>query len=124
MRNAVLALALLLTPSLAAAEGRQFDLDCKGASDAGTPWAKRISVDLAANAWCEQPCTTPRQISAVQPGFVILWDESPVGEHNPASPSANVNRISGGYFEHDGIGTILKGSCAVAPFTPLPKTLF
>jgi hypothetical protein len=124
MRNTVLALVLALIPAIASADVQRFDLDCKGSTDTGAAWAKRISVDLGANAWCEQPCATPRPINAVQPGFVILWDESPAGEHNPAAPVANINRITGGYFEHDGVGTILKGACAVAPFTALPKALF
>lgn len=121
---AILAALALATPAAAAT---QFDLLCTGTSTGPAksdpkPWSARYSIDLAAMAYCEQPCVSPRPIARIEPGRLYLVDMSERIRDTP--PLIFIDRVTGALTGQDDYPTYYKAECALAPFTAFPPTRF
>jgi hypothetical protein len=134
LRTAALTTALMAAAGSASAQAaKQFDLICTGTSSTGSsPWQGRYSIDLEAGKYCGKDCKAPEAIARIEPDRLVLRDRGPVTS-NPRDRNdmwrISVGRADGAYeskfiMASAGVLDVIKGSCTVGEFTPLPKTMF
>lgn len=126
IRSAAIAIAALAATSAQAA-GQQFDLVCTGTvSGAGErnpqPWSARYAIDIAANAWCEAPCGSPKPFARIEPGRLVLIDMSDRVRDTPEFFA--IDRVSGQLEGQEGWPKYYAAHCVMAASTAFPKTQF
>lgn len=125
----VLTAATLASSNRAAAEAKQFNLECLAQSRVGAhPWQDyraplKFQIDLDHMQWCRDDCSVVRLISEVTASRITLETPDP----HAADPRLTIVDRQNGAFtstEVDGDPIQERGVCKPVPFTPFPKTLF
>lgn len=130
----VIAALAVLTPGLATAQARQFNLECAGTTktlnasgdwEEGEPATASMAIDLDANLIWMVGAPATFAPAAVTPDEIVI--EQFRGTRGWTRED-RVRRSDGDwrFREMDPFsGTTVKaGKCTVAPYTPMPKNLF
>jgi len=128
----MIAAALFMSLTLSGAEadaGTQFDLVCTETLAKGRPSTPqyRFRIDLDQNRWCEDDCTTPREIAAVTADRYTLVDREFRGQRLQTTSLNYVDRVTGEQSElMIARGALVqvterRGLCEKAPFSGMPQ---
>ena len=141
---AALALTLLLSGSVQAAEVEQFNLICSGTTtgvvnpreprllDAPRQrWFRTYRVDLAAKRYCENACDKVEVLTEGEPGQVVFVDSvALIDLYTRERHSAVLDRATRKYeasdtiqdlsFGHYKMSVLTTGTCEAGPFSGFP----
>lgn len=111
---------------------QQFNLLCTGtmttltlAGKAEEPYTRVFRVDLAAQQWCADECTSVEPIKRIEPGRLVLIDDDRSDLRPDRINRETLNRVTGdhsSHYQNGPVGPVYRsvfraGRCERAPFT-------